>query len=67
MRESTRIYSRVISNLLVSGVSIAAYLRLGGMPWLLIDILRSVRGVLAQPRSFRGRRACATPDKSAYS
>jgi len=38
MRESTRIYSRMISNFLLACVSIAAYVRLGGLPWLAIGL-----------------------------
>jgi len=61
MKESTRIYSRMISNFLLACVSIAAFVRLGGILWLLIGLFsgglaafwlvraRSVGDVLAPP------------------
>jgi hypothetical protein len=38
MRESTRIYSRMISSVLLAGVSIASYVRLGEIFWLVIGL-----------------------------
>ena len=38
MRESTRIYSRMITNFLLSCVSVAAYVRFGGITWLIIGL-----------------------------
>ncbi len=38
MKESTRIYSRMISNFLLASLSIAAFIHLGGIPWLLIGL-----------------------------
>ena len=38
MRESTRLYSRMLSNFLLACVSIAAYVRHGGISWLVIGL-----------------------------